>query len=55
MQEWWFDDDFGLKSVIYGGFYDFPLILMVFMNIHEYANIGNLHLRSWDKRHMPIL
>ena len=51
MQQWWFDDDFGLKSVIYGVcvcvcvcvcFTIFPLFL-------EYANIGNLHLRSWEK------
>ena len=37
MQQWWFDDGLGLKSVIYGLFYDFPLIFKVFMNIHEYA------------------
>ena len=36
MQQWWFDDGLGLKSVIYGVFfYDFPLILKVFMNIHD--------------------
>ena len=28
----------GLKSVINGVFYDFPLIFKVFINIHEYAN-----------------
>ena len=38
MQQWWFDDGLGLKSVIYGFFYDFPLIFKVFINIHEYAN-----------------
>ena len=38
MQQWWFDDGLGLKCVIYGGFYDFPLISKVFINIHEYAN-----------------
>ena len=37
MQQWWFDDGLGLKSVIYV-FYDFPLIFKVFINIHEYAN-----------------
>ena len=38
MQQWWFDDGLGLKSVIYGAFYDFPLIFKVFINIIEYAN-----------------
>ena len=39
MQQWWFDDGLGLKSVIYMViFYDFPLIFKVFINIHEYAN-----------------
>ena len=38
MQQWWFDDGLGLKSVIYCVFYDFPLIFKVFINIHEYAN-----------------
>ena len=38
MQWWWFDDGLGLKSVIYGVFYDFPLIFKVFIYIHEYAN-----------------
>ena len=38
MHQWWFDDGLGLKSVNYGVLYDFPLILKVFINIHEYAN-----------------
>ena len=39
IQQWWFDVGLVLKSVIYGVFfYKFPLILKVFMNIHEYAN-----------------
>ena len=38
MQQWWLDDGFGLKSVIYAVFYDFPLIFKVFINIHKYAN-----------------
>ena len=39
MQQSWFDDGLGLKSVIYGAlFYDFALIFKVFINIHEYAN-----------------
>ena len=39
MQQWWFDDGLGLKSVIHGGFFTiFPLFLKVFINIHEYAN-----------------
>ena len=38
MQQWWFDDGLGLKSVIYGVFYDFTLIFKVFINIHEYVN-----------------
>ena len=42
MQQWWFDDGLGLKSVIYVGFlYYFPLIFKVFINIHEYANDAN--------------
>ena len=24
MKQWWFDDGLGLKSIIYGVFYDFP-------------------------------
>ena len=55
MQQWWFDDGLGLKSVIYVFFYYFPLIFKVFINIHEYSKLGNLHLRSWDKRHMSNL
>ena len=39
MQQWWFDVGLVLKSVIYGVFLPFPLILKVFMNIHEYANL----------------
>ena len=39
MQQWWFDDGLGLKSVIYGVFFTiFPVVLKVSMNIHEYAN-----------------
>ena len=45
MQQWWFNDGLGLKSVINGFFlrfppffYDFLLSLRFFMNIHEYAN-----------------
>ena len=39
MQQWWFDDGLVLKSVVYDVFfYNFPLILKVFMYIHEYAN-----------------
>ena len=55
MQQWWFDDGFGLKSVKYGFFYDFPLI---FEGFHEYSRIcklGNLHLRSCDVRYMSYL
>ena len=41
MQQWWFDDGLGLKSVIYGViFYVFPLILrfsLIFMNIKNYV------------------
>ena len=38
MQQWWFEDGLGLKSVVHGVavFYDFPLILrisLIFMNI----------------------
>ena len=37
MQQWWFDDGLGLKSVIYGGFFTiFPLFLkfsLIFMNM----------------------
>ena len=36
-------------------FNDFTLIFKVFINIHEYAKLGNLHLRSQDARHMPNL
>ena len=38
MQQWWFDDSLGLKSVIYDVFLRFSLIFKVFFNIHEYAN-----------------
>ena len=38
MQQSWFDDGLGLKSVIYG-VYDFPLFLTVLININEYANL----------------
>ena len=39
MQQWWFDDGLGLKSVIHGVFfYDFPLVFKAFINIHENAN-----------------
>ena len=39
MKQWWFDVNFGLKSVyLWCFFYDFYLILKVFINIHEYAN-----------------
>ena len=39
MQQWWFDDGLGLKSVIYDVFfYDFSLIFKFFINIHYYAN-----------------
>ena len=40
MQQWWFGDGLGLKSVCYGVvvFYDFLLIFKGFINIHEYAN-----------------
>ena len=48
MQQWWFDDGLGLKSVFLLCFYDFSLIFKVFINIHEYANYS-LHLRLWDK------
>ena len=33
-----FDDGLGLKSIIYGVFMICPIILKVFINIHEYAN-----------------
>ena len=36
MQQWCFDDDFGLKSVIYGVFTIFPLFIrfsLIFMNM----------------------
>ena len=36
MQQWWFDDGLGLKSVIYGVFTIFPLLLrfsLIFMNM----------------------
>ena len=39
MQQWWFDDSLGLKSVVYGVLFIIsPLFLKVFINIHEYAN-----------------
>ena len=40
MQQWWYDDGLGLKSVIFGVvfFTIFPLFFEVFINIHEYAN-----------------
>ena len=37
MQQWWFDDGLGLKSVYYRVLW-FSLILTVFINIHEHAN-----------------
>ena len=54
MQQWWFDDGLGLKSVIYGVFYDFTLILrfsLIFMNI----KLCNLHRWPWDYMHMSSL
>ena len=53
MQQWWFDDSLGLKTLIYGVFYDFALILrfsLIFMNIKS-----NLHRWPWDYRHMSNL
>ena len=39
MQQWWFDDGLGLKSVIYGVcFLRFSPHFKVFINIHEYKN-----------------
>ena len=39
MQQWWFDDGFDLKSVIYSVFFlRFSPYSKVFINIHEYAN-----------------
>ena len=54
MQQWWFDDGLGLKSVICVFFYDFPLILrfsLIFMNIKN----KYLHRWPWDYRHMSNL
>ena len=49
MQQWWFDDGLGLKSVICGVFfYNFSFILrfsIIFMNMQ----IKNLHLQPWDE------
>ena len=34
-------------------FYDFPLILKVFINIHEYIyKLDNIHLQPLDERHV---
>ena len=43
------------KQLFMVSFNDFTLIFKVFINIHEYAKLGNLHLRSQDARHMPNL
>ena len=38
-QQWWFDDVFVLKYVhLWGFFYDFTSFLLIFINIHKYAN-----------------
>ena len=37
LQQWWFDDGFGLKSVYLLCFYEFYLMLKAFINIREYA------------------
>ena len=59
MQQWWFDDILGLKSVFMVFFFMiFPNLFKVFINIHEYANyleyankiISNLHIRPWGQR-----
>ena len=37
MQQLWFDENLGLKSVyLWGFFYDFVLFFKVFIKIHEY-------------------
>ena len=45
MQQWWFDDFLGLKSVIYGVFYDFSLIFKVFIIYSYICKIGYWQLR----------
>ena len=49
MQQWWFDDGLGLKSVICGVFfYNFSFILrfsIIFMNMQ----IKYFHLWPWDE------
>ena len=49
MQQWWFDDGLGLKSVIYGVFF---MIFPLFLRFSLICNLGYLHLRSWDERQM---